>query len=416
MSSGELRTDPHYSSTKTPSRPAVHICIVTTAHAVDDVRVNGKFVHSFRAAGWQVTWVGPAHSSHSVAFCDREGVHFLLAPPIRNRFDRMMSAVGIRQLAASVMNVDVYYTPDPDSAPIALGLAKKNGAKVIFDIHEIFHGALMDRWLFGYRLALVREYIRRRIARTCLSCDLVVGVSEAVLDTYFQDPVKRLVVRSCAPSWFADGPPAEVRGEGRAHFKVMHGKGHILRGTSKVLEAVARVAPDLPALRVIVFPGSDGDSDPYTKTLLSRAAEEPFAKILEFRKDVPIQDMPGILRTCDVGLIAYGKSLGVDSLPNRLFEYMAAGLPIIAPSYSREIARIVDAEKCGLLIDCEDPEEIAGALLYMFRNPEVCKDMGRRARNGFLARHNWEVEVRPFIERIHGLFGSRGGSDAYCRG
>lgn len=389
------------------ARP-IHVCIITTAHPIDDVRVNSKFAHAFRGAGFKVSWVGPGHAFFDRANYNQDGIHFVLAPPIRNRLDRVLSVGRVKCLAAKVRDVDVYYAPDPDSAPLAIRLGKQNNAKVIFDIHEIYHGALMDRWLMGRHLGPIRELVRRRIGRICSRCDLVLGVSNSVLDPYFQDPDRRMVVRSCAPSWFAEGPPADVCSASHSYFSLMHGKGSLQRGTLKVLDAVVLAAREAANLRVVMLTNGEPDLDPAAQVLMSRVKGSPTPEVLDLRKGVPMQDMPDILRSCDVGLIAYDRNLGVDSLPNRIFEYMALGIPIIAPEYSVEIARIIKTEKCGVLADFEDLNSIAMAIVRLSRDPALCQQMGKCGRKAFLVRHNWEVEVRPLLERIQAWFSESG--------
>jgi glycosyltransferase involved in cell wall biosynthesis len=123
----------------------------------------------------------------------------------------------------------------------------------------------------------------------------------------------------------------------------MHGKSDLGRGTLKVLEAASIAYNQVQDLRIIMFRSTANDAD--ADVLLSRINELKVSDVLELRPGVAMQEMPDILKSCDVGLVAYGRDLGVDSLPNRLFEYMAAGLAIIAPVYAREIAKIIDAEK-----------------------------------------------------------------------
>lgn len=382
----------------------IHVCILTTAHAVDDVRVNSKFAHAFREAGFRVSWVGPGHAFFDETDYNRDDIQFLLAPPIHSHLDRLLAVRRIRNLAASVTNVDVYYAPDPDSSPLALHLARQNGAKVIFDIHEIYHGTLLDRWLLGRRFPLIRNYVRQRIAKTCSRCDLVVGVSEAVLSPYVTPGTRHMVVRSCAPAWFAQGPASEVCGENQSTLTIMHGKGDLQRGTLQVMEALGKVAREISGLRVIIFTQGDATNDPVTQIIKSRAHDLGIPDVVDLRKGITMQQMPAVLRSCDVGLIAYGRGLGVDSLPNRLFEYMAVGLPIIAPSYAVEIAKIIEAEGCGLLADFEDPASVAEAILKLHRNPNLCRQMGQRAREAFEGRYNWEVELRPLLDRIISWF------------
>jgi glycosyltransferase involved in cell wall biosynthesis len=188
----------------------------------------------------------------------------------------------------------------------------------------------------------------------------------------------------------------------------MHGKCAGNRGTSKVLDAVELASRSIPTLRVVMFTTGAPQDDPEAQAILSRARDRGIEGALDLRAGVPMQQMPDVLHTCDAGLIAYGRDLGVDSLPNRLFEYMAAGLPVIAPVYAAEIARIVEGEQCGLLADFEDPASIGDAIVRLKNNPDMCRAMGRRAREAFLARHNWEGEVAPLLETIRNWFPGRG--------
>jgi glycosyltransferase involved in cell wall biosynthesis len=373
-----------------------HVCIVTTAHPIDDVRVNNKFAYGFRKAGFKVTWVGPDQAFFDHSSFNRHGVNFVLAPPNRNRIDRVFCFRRITSLANTIKDVDVYYAPEPDSAQIAVKLAKKNGARAIFDIHEIFHGALLDRWLFGLRLQPLREYLRKKIARTCAMSDLVVGVSASVLKPYAPGDTTQMIVRSCAPSWFAS-PAIDANPKTRNEkFTFMHGKSDFRRGTREVLEATRIATQSAKDISVIMFFQGD-DAKASLQNILN---EMGISDYIDLRSGVPMQEMPGILGECEAGLIAYGRDLGADSLPNRIFEYMSSGLSVIAPSYSTEIAKIIDTEQCGLLVDFEEPEAIAEAMLALRNNKQSCREMGAKAKEAFLARYNWEVEMQPVIEWI----------------
>jgi glycosyltransferase involved in cell wall biosynthesis len=381
------------------------VCILTTAHPIDDVRVNHKIAQTFRRAGFRVTWVGPSFARFDATDHNPVGIDFRLCRPNRGPLDRVRIGGRIRPLVAGLSHVDVFYAPDPDSAELAVRLARPLGAKVIFDVHEVYHGAMLEHWLMGRRLEPIREYFRRRIARTCTRCSLVVGVNDYVLRPYVNDAARSMVVRSCAPSWFAREAPSGAGGSGRAAFTLMHGKCSGNRGTAMVLDAVERAARTVPALRVVMFTSGVPADDPEAQAL--RANATGLEGALDLRAGVPLQDMPGVLQTCDAGLIAYGRDLGVDSLPNRLFEYMAAGIPVIAPTYAVDIARIVEGEQCGLLADFEDPASIADAIVRLYEDRQLSRDMGRRGREAFLARHNWEVEVQPLLERIRSWFPDR---------
>ncbi|MDO5711982.1 MAG: DapH/DapD/GlmU-related protein, partial [Micrococcales bacterium] len=180
-----------------------HLCILTTAHPLDDVRVHTKIATSYLNAGWRVTWVGPDYSFFAGEGFRAPGIDYVLTPPPAGRRDRLASAGRVARAARAVQDVDWWYSPDPDAAAVAVRTARRQGGKVVFDIHEEFHGSMLDRWTFGRPVRAIREAVRRRVAQTCAACDLVVGVNDAVLTPFVPPGAPHFTVRNCAPRWFA---------------------------------------------------------------------------------------------------------------------------------------------------------------------------------------------------------------------
>lgn len=382
-------------------KPRIHVCIVTSAHPVDDVRVYHKFARTFIGEGFRVTWIGPNHSFTAATRREEDGIDFRLFPHRGGKLGRLLAHRTLFRNALAVSDVDVFYAPDPDSAPVAARLAGRGNGRTIFDIHEMYQSAMLRSWGIGPLTGMAGKIVQRQLLRVCSRCDLVVGVSRAVLEPYQETPTEKLIVRNCAPAYFAKGRPADVCHASRGTFTVMHGKMHMNRGTRTVLEALQLARKQVSGLKCILFDMSTVSADdPDRETVHRLAASLQIEDVIDWRASVSLLEMPEILRTCDVGLIAYGRELGVDSLPNRLFEYMAAGLPMIAPEYAVEIRRILHEDGCGLTADFESPSSVAAAIVELARAPERCREMGRRARRAFESRHNWEVEVRPLLNRI----------------
>lgn len=371
-----------------------HLCVLTTAHPLDDVRVTTKIVGAYQAAGWRVSWVGPDHAYFAGAGFRQPGVEYHLTPPSLGRKDRLFSASRVKRAAAQVAQVDWWYSPDPDAAAVAVDVAKRQGGRVVFDIHEEFHGAMLDRWTLGRPVPAAREMMRRRVAATAARADVVVGVNASVLEPYTQGHPRAFEVRNCAPASFAATTPA-ARTAPVTPMRVMHGKGLAGNGTPVVLEAVARV----PGVEVVVFPGMG------PAATASRWWPELDARIdaLGVRDQVVLHDavtheqMPGVLAQCRVGLVAYGRDLGVASLPNRLFEYMSAGMAVVVPSYAVEMSALVEREGIGLAVDMEDATALAEALTRLQSDPDLVTAMGERALVAFRERHNWDVEVGALL-------------------
>lgn len=379
-----------------------HVCVLTTAHPTDDVRVNSRVARAFLSAGYRVTWVGPDSAYFADSSTPEPDIDYRLFRPNSSRLRRLGAGRAASRVAADVADVDWWYSPDPDAAAVAVKVARRRGGRVLFDIHEVYHLGLLDRWFAGRTPRLVREAVRRRIARTCHGVDLVTGVSEAVMSPYLTDDTERVVTRNCAPRFFGEVRPTTSQSH-EGTVKVMHGKAIAGNGTPRVLDALALLdAATAQRLRVHFTRVPAGD---FAATFDERVTSLPRPDVAVVQDGVPHEAMPALLATQDVGMVAYQRDLGVDSLPNRLFEYMASGLAVLAPSYSAEIVAILEAEKAGIVADFEDAAEIAKALTWLLDHPDEVAEMGRRARDAFLARYNWDAEAEKLIAAMKGMEG-----------
>lgn len=81
----------------------------------------------------------------------------------------------------------------------------------------------------------------------------------------------------------------------------------------------------------------------------------------------------------------------VDALPVKMFEYMAAGIPVIASHFPlwREI---VEGNDCGLCVDPLDSAAIARAIDYLATNPQEAERMGRNGQRAVQEKYNWGIE------------------------
>jgi glycosyltransferase involved in cell wall biosynthesis len=86
----------------------------------------------------------------------------------------------------------------------------------------------------------------------------------------------------------------------------------------------------------------------------------------------------------------------IDSQPNKLFEYMSAGLPVIASNFPLW-KEIIEQNECGICVDPCRPEEIAGAIDYIVDNKKTVQEMGRDCRKAVEEKYNWAIEERKLI-------------------
>ena len=86
----------------------------------------------------------------------------------------------------------------------------------------------------------------------------------------------------------------------------------------------------------------------------------------------------------------------MESYPVKLFEYMSAGVPVIASDFP-VVRRIVEDSGCGVLVDPLDPDSIADAMAWMLDHPDEAAAMGRRGRDAVRERYNWGQEAEKLL-------------------
>jgi glycosyltransferase involved in cell wall biosynthesis len=254
--------------------------------------------------------------------------------------------------------------------------------------------AVLDR-------ALLVEPMRRWRERICARADLIVTPSAAILPRSTPD---RKIVRL---EWGADTdrfrpdvsepPPFERPANTVAifagAFRNWHGAINLARAV-KVLHDRGR--SDIGA----VFVGNG----PERQAVQDEAAALPN---VVFTGEVPHAQMPAVLSHADVGVAPFEigahepLSLGFYWSPLKMFEYMAAGLPVVAPAVDR-IPTLVAHEREGLLYDPAQSGSLAAALERLM-DPALRREMGRAGRERAIREYSWKAHCAAIVRAIETL-------------
>ena len=85
------------------------------------------------------------------------------------------------------------------------------------------------------------------------------------------------------------------------------------------------------------------------------------------------------------------------SLPNKLFQYMAAGIPVLATDFA-QIREVVVGSGAGLVADTTSPELIAAALSELLADPAAARAMGDRGHEAVESRYNWATSEAALLD------------------
>ena len=175
----------------------------------------------------------------------------------------------------------------------------------------------------------------------------------------------------------------------RPPYIVYIGGVTVIRGAREMAKAMRCLPPHLDARLVIA-----GSFDPPDLRVLYENCER--ATLLGWLSRGQLATLLGLLHPVPNH---------VEAQPNKLFEYMSAGIPVIASDFPlwREI---VGTTRCGLLVNPLDPEAIASAIEWLLTHPDEAEAMGKRGREAVQDRYNWEGESQKLLALYTRLIGA----------
>jgi glycosyltransferase involved in cell wall biosynthesis len=112
-----------------------------------------------------------------------------------------------------------------------------------------------------------------------------------------------------------------------------------------------------------------------------------------FLPPVPSEELPGVTVDADMGFILFRNTClnHYYSLPNKLYEYMMAGVPIISSNFP-ELSRVLGEAENGITVNPDSPEAIAAAVDMLAGDHASRSTMGVNGRAAALERYNWEPQ------------------------
>jgi glycosyltransferase involved in cell wall biosynthesis len=155
-------------------------------------------------------------------------------------------------------------------------------------------------------------------------------------------------------------------------------------GLSILVDAFARLHHAVPQVRLLIV-GDGPERTAIEASLFDRGIHES----VHFTGQVSATEIPGLLASMDVAVAPYPDSANFYFSPMKVYEYMAAGLPVVA-SRVGQLQTLIQNEVNGLLYEPGNSQSLADQLAHLRKHPELRQQLGHNARLTMQRSHTWE--------------------------
>lgn len=348
---------------------------MSSAHKWNDVRILLKECTSLKNAGYNTYFVVEGDSK------DEKGIHIVGCgeQPV-SRKERIRTFSDKIYRTALSLDCDVYHIHDPELLPFALKL-KEKGKKVIFDSHEDVSGQILSKYwipsVFRWFISKVYWWYESWAVR---KIDAVVTATPHIATLFAKrHPVVEVVNNY---PMLNDIIFQEKIFSERGKNVCYAGGINAIRGERIMVDAV----DGLSGIKLILAGPRDEGGANYERENVIYTGKFTRKEVNE------------IYGNCRAGLILFQPEPNhIKAKPNKMFEYMAAGLPIICSDFPlwREI---VEGCGCGICVDPTDSNAVREACKYLVGNPDIAQEMGKRGYEAVIKQYNWKNEEEKLLK------------------
>jgi glycosyltransferase involved in cell wall biosynthesis len=286
--------------------------------------------------------------------------------------------------------------------PAAIAVGKKFGKPVILDMAECYSEMLRATWQFeNFRLQNIfarnpylADLIERWSIRRVTQIWAMVEESRDRLMRLGVPPRNvRIVGNTPTPSRFNPAQKAAGRSDGLLQL-VYVGLLNPSRGLDVTLRAVAYANQGGAKVHLTLI--GTGKSAANLRDLVRHLDIEA---AVTFKGWMDNKEIPKEIAAADCGIVPHREcSHWHHTIPNKLFDYMAASRPVIVSS-ARPAARIVREAECGLVYKNDDPADLARQILTL-GSPELRHRLGKNGLNAVQTKYRWEKDAAVLLEGL----------------
>jgi glycosyltransferase involved in cell wall biosynthesis len=323
---------------------------------------------------------------------------FVSSSFISTRFKRLAFIKAVQVFMRGTLSLlqtsaDIYHAHDITALPACYVAARLRGKRVIFDAHELPLTELAGAHRRGLRVLLTRP-----LSYMLSSCTAGIAASpfyEQDLHSHYHLQ-KVALIRNVPPYWALTKSDRLRQHLGlNPQVRIALYQGNIQQGRG--LDTLARAAAFLDRDIVIVMMGKG--VEPTLSQLKALIAGEGVADRVKIIPPVPYEELLERTASADIGLTIIPLDYTLNKrmcLPNKFFEYLMAGLPVLASELDA-VAEIIRTHDVGQIVSSLAPADVGAAINAMLADPGALASMQRNALAAAQREFFWEKESKRLI-------------------
>lgn len=351
------------------------VCHITSVHKPFDSRIFEKECVSMAKLGHEVTLVHAFEETGLYSGVNVVGVNAQYS----GRVKRMLNTSKAVVQKALTIKADIYHFHDPELLLHAKKMLK-TGAKVIYDSHEDLPCQILDKpyipTIFRKPISALIAILEKGIASRLSG---VVTATDFISDKFLR---RQKNVQTIHNYPILDDYNFDQNWVGKENQICYVGGIFAKRGAVEMIEAMHGVSA------IFALAGN------YSPPALRRQMQElpAWEKVLEHGY-VNRQEVLEIYKKSKIGLVVLHPTKSyVEALPIKMFEYMAAGIPVIASNFPLW-QNIVEKHACGICVNPLNPQAIKNAIEHLLNNPNEAQEMGQKGKKAAFDQYVWEKEA-----------------------
>lgn len=364
------------------------VCHLSSVHHRADTRIFYKECTTLVDAGYDVTLVVQNDKDEVV---DRIKIIGIDKP--KNRRERLTRTTHQVYRRALECDADIYQFHDSELIPVGLRL-KKMGKKVIYDVHEDLPRDIYYKpWIPKCFKLLLSKIAERVEAFAAKRFDAVI-TSTPYIAQRFKKYSNLVVDVKNYPLIMDDINPVSWTVKER-NVCFVSSNFIVVRAIREVVKAMQMVNGNL------TLAGNLTD-----EVLKEELSTEPGWKQADLLGWVGRRQVVETMKKSVAGLsLYYPTATNYYAIPTKMFEYMMAGIPVIASNLPYE-TEIINKHHCGICVDPFSPEQIAEAMNWILENPKEAERMGLNGRHAVETEYNWKTEELKLLSLYRDLLNS----------